>query len=518
MLVPSNAHEPFHSSSDAERFIQAALDALSAHIALLDENATIIAVNQAWRDFADCNGLPRSSAYGLGKNYLEVCDSASWHNSDEAPLVALGLRDVMRGVLNDFELEYPCHSPTQQRWFVARVSRFEWDGHPRLIVAHQNVTELKLIQQALSQSQRRIEAILNNVNNGIITVDPLGIIRTANRAAARIFGYDDGELVGLPLMRLLGGEFRGAETFRQLNGELGHELRVHRADGRTVPIYFSLNELRLDDGSVYTCIIQDITYRKQMEEYVIEQERMRLALEKERDMRALKNRFLSMMSHELRTPLASISLSYDMLKKYGSISTPEEREQALDNIQVQVNLLKEMIGDVMTLSRGDSEGFQIAAEGCDLITYCRDVLEEFQFHYHHTHRVEFECDLPKLRAEIDRKLLRRALTNLISNAIKYSPRGGLVLFRLSREADQAVIEIRDEGIGIPPEDQARLFEPFYRARNTDSIPGTGLGLAITRQMVELHNGTLSFVSRVGVGTSFIIQLPLRQPPLHLFQG
>ncbi|MCS6836875.1 MAG: ATP-binding protein [Anaerolineae bacterium] len=518
MLVPSNAHEPFHSSSDAERFVQAVLDALSAHIALLDESGTIIAVNQAWRDFADCNGLPRSSAYGLGSNYLAICNSASWHSANEAPLVALGLRDVMRGNLSDFELEYPCHSPTEQRWFVARVSRFEWDERVRIIVAHQNITELKRAQQELSRSQRRIEAILNNVNNGIITVDTQGIIRTANRAAARIFGYAEDTLPGLPLVRLLGGEFRGAEIFRHLNGELGHELRGLRADGSVIPIYFSLSELCLDDGGIYTCIIQDITYRKQMEEQAIEQERMRLALEKERDMRALKNRLLSMMSHELRTPLASISLSYDMLKKYGSVSTPEEREQALDNIQIQLNLLKEMIGDVMTLSRGDSDGFQIAAEDCDLITYCRDVLEEFQFHHHHTHRIEFECNFPALRAEIDRKLLRRALTNLINNAIKYSPRGGLVLLRLSCEGEQAIIEIRDEGIGIPPEDQSRLFEPFYRARNTENIPGTGLGLAIARQMVELHSGTLSFASRVGVGTSFTIRLPLRQPLPRLFYG
>jgi len=515
MLVPSSTHESYHSPSEAERYIQAALDALSAHIALLDEHGTIVAVNQAWRDFADRNGLPHSSHYGLGSNYLEVCDKASWDGAVEAPLVALGLRDIIRGTLDSFELEYPCHSPTEERWFVTRVSRFEWYNHKRLIVAHQNVTELKRVQQALSQSKHRIEAILNNVNNGILTVDLCGIIQTANRAAARLFGYDDEALVGQPLVRLLGWEFQGAATFRQLNGERGHELRGLRADGSAIPIYFSLNELQLDDDSVYTCIIQDMTYRKHMEEQAVEKERMRLALEKEREMRALKNRFLSMMSHELRTPLASISLSYDMLKKYGSISTEEEREQALDNIHVQVDLLKEMIGDVLTLSRGDSEGFQIAAESCDMITYCRDVLEEFQFHYHHSHRVEFACEAHQLRAEIDRKLLRRALTNLISNAIKYSPQGGLVLFHLSQEGDELVMSISDEGIGIPPEDQARLFEPFHRARNTDNIPGTGLGLAITRQMVELHNGTLHFSSRVGVGTNFVIRLPLVQPPPHL---
>jgi PAS domain S-box-containing protein len=510
LLVPSNSHEPYNTPQrEAERFVQSALDAMSAHIAILDEGASVIAVNRAWREFADHNGYTGTN-YGVGTNYLTVCDHATRRNSSEAALVSLGIREIMNGKLDEFEMEYPCNSPQQKRWFVVRVSRFEWYGHMRFIVAHQNISELKLIQVEQTQSKRRLEAILNNVNNGILTVDPKGMIRTANRAAARIFDYTLDELLSLPLVALIDEEFQGQVSFRRLSGEYGHELRGKHSDGSIFPIYVTLNELRLDEGNLYTCIIQDITLRKQIENEQMEKERIALALEKERELRELKNRFLSMMSHELRTPLSSISLSYDMLKKYGEVSTPEEREQALDNIHVQVEVLKEMITDVMTLSRGEADGFKIATEDSDLITYCRDVVEEFQFHYHHSHQVDFECDIPVLRAEIDRKLLRRALTNLLTNAIKYTPMGGRVLFRLYVEGKEAFMEVSDSGIGIPPEDQARLFEPFHRALNVDNIPGTGLGLPITKQVMEQHNGAVSFTSELGRGTSFTLRLPLRQ--------
>jgi signal transduction histidine kinase len=250
-----------------------------------------------------------------------------------------------------------------------------------------------------------------------------------------------------------------------------------------------------------------MTLRKRMEVEALERQRLQIALEKERELRELKNRFLSMMSHELRTPLASIRLSYDMLHKYGTVSTEEERQQALDNIHTQVGYLADMVTDVSTLSRSESKGFAPMLEDTDLITYCRDVVEEFQFNYIRTHQIEFECDERVLRVPIDRKLLRRALTNLLSNAIKYSPQGGFVGFTLARHGKSAVIKVSDNGIGIPPEDHAHLFEPFHRARNASTIPGTGLGLPITRQAVELHGGSISFVTGSS-GTTFTIRLPL----------
>lgn len=519
LLIPSNSKsnsktnakvspkQSHATKSEAEHFVQSALDALSAHVAILDDTGHIIGVNKAWQQFALANGF-KSENFGIGMNYLSVCDTATRYNSKDAPQVSRGIRDIINGHVAEFQIEYPCHSPVERRWFVVRVSRFDWYGDVRLIVAHQNVSELKRVQLELSESKRRLEAIMNNINNGIITIDPHGVIETANRAAAYIFGYDRAEMVGIHLSQLITEPFDGKKTFKRLNGEYGHEITGQRKDGSMFPIYLALNELKLDGGSLYTCIIQDITYRKRMEAEIIERERVTVALEKERELRDLKNRFLRMMAHELNTPLASISLSYDMLKKYKHVSTEEENEQALENIHVQAENLRDMVKDVMTLSRSEAEGLTIDAEDADLITYCRDVVEEFQFTYHRTHQVEFECPDRIIRAPIDRKLLRRAFTNLLSNAIKYSPKGGRVLFALHKNGDHAVIAVTDSGIGIPLEDQPRLFQPFHRAGNVDNLPGTGLGLAITKQTIELHSGTIEFDSEPGKGTTFTLRLPL----------
>ncbi|MEM9955681.1 MAG: PAS domain-containing sensor histidine kinase [Chloroflexota bacterium] len=511
MLIPSDSRDNFSGTSgEAEAFVQSALDALSAHIAILDEHGSIIGVNAAWQLFADSNGLSDPN-YGIGTNYLAVCDISAKRRSRDAIMVASGIRDIMNGGMDEFQLEYPCHSPTEKRWFVVRISRFDWYDDARIIVAHQNVTELKRVQIELSESKRRIEAVIDNVNNGIVAINRKGFIQTANRASARIFGYQLDELIGLHLRDLMTETLKDEQSFYRLNGQHGHEITGVRKDGEHFPMYFSLNRLELDDGAIYTCIIQDITYRKRMETEIIERERMQVALDKERELRSLKNRFLSMMGHELNTPLASINLSYDMLKKYGDVSTPEENEQALDNIQQQVGHLRDMVKDVMTLSRSEAEGLSVDAEQLNLVTYCQDIVEEFHFIHSKTHSVDFECDIKKLMAQIDRRILRRALTNLLSNAIKYSPNGQTVTLSLIVDdaQEQAIIKVKDTGMGIPEEDHARLFEPFHRATNVDNLPGTGLGLAIVKQAIELHNGTITFETVMGEGTTFIIVLPLQ---------
>ncbi|MGJ3238650.1 MAG: PAS domain-containing sensor histidine kinase [Anaerolineae bacterium] len=510
MLIPSDSRHDYNDISDeAEEFVQSALNALSAHIAILDTEGRIIGVNAAWQNFADHNGY-QDPSYGIGTNYLEVCDASAKLKSKDATIVARGIRDIIQGRVREFQLEYPCHSPTERRWFVVRVSRFEWYDQLRVIVAHQNVSELKRVQIELAESKSRIEAIIDNVNNGIITVNSRGMIETANRAAARIFGYQLEEMSELHITDLTTERFDNESAFHKLNGQYGHEITGMRKDGKNFPMYFSLNRLKLDDGAIYTCIIQDITYRKRMESEIIERERMQVALDKERELRVLKNRFLSMMGHELNTPLASISLSYDMLKKYADVSTPEENEQALDNIHQQVGHLRDMVKDVMTLSRAESEGLDMTAERVNLITYCQDIVEEFHFIHSKTHSVDFECDTSEIFARIDQRMLRRVFTNLLSNAIKYSPKGETVLFRLRLDSENAlaIIEVSDKGIGIPEEDHTRLFEPFHRAINADKLPGTGLGLAIAKQAIELHNGTIDFSTELNVGTTFIITLPL----------
>lgn len=506
--MPSDAHQaPILNRDDAELFIQSLLDALAGHVAILNEHGEIIAVNAAWREFAAQNGFA-TNEFGLGSNYLEVCDQASTLKTADATSIASAIRQITLGQMSEFQMEYPCHSPIQRRWFVARVSRFMWYNQVRIIVLHQNVSELKLAQVELAQGKRRLEAILDNVNNGILTVNTQGRVLSLNHAAATIFGATGLELMDCNLSSLLIDFQASSETFRQLSGTEPQETQGRRRSGELFPLALSINEIRLDGELAYTCIVEELTQRRQADENRLAHERMTATLEKEREIRDIKNSFLSMMSHELRTPLTSIGLSHDILKKYGAVSSAEERDQALDNIRIQVDYLAEMVSDVLMLSRFEADGFQIDLEDTDLITYCRNVVEEFQLNYHKSHRVQFECEERILIVPIDRKLLRRALTNLLSNAIKYSPAGGRVLFELAREHECAVIRVTDSGIGIPSEDQTHLFQPFHRATNVKNLPGTGLGLPVTKQMVELHHGSIRFVSTEQIGTTFTVCLPL----------
>ena len=160
------------SGEKTENFVRAALDAISAHVAILDEKGVILEVNAAWRQFAEDNGFS-GTQYGIGMNYLDVCQRAS---DPEARIAAEGIRAVMDQQQDEFYLEYPCCGPHSQRWYVMRVTRFVWDDDLRLIVAHQEITELKNVELQLVASNKRLEAILNNVASGIITMDASGEI------------------------------------------------------------------------------------------------------------------------------------------------------------------------------------------------------------------------------------------------------------------------------------------------------------------------------------------------------
>jgi len=501
MLLPLDSdNQQMHP--EVETFIQSALDALSTHIAIINETGEIIGVNAAWKQFAIDN-LLQHPTYGIGLNYFAVCEHSAKLGSPKAQDIYEGLRGVVTGHIPEFEMEYPCHSPTEKRWFIMRVSRFFWKNNIRVVVSHQNISELRRSQNQVQESKERIQAVLDNIANAVLTILPDGKIETCNPAAARIFQYDQDVLVTLSITDLMMVPFN-----TELVGEQGHELVGKRSDKSLFPMYFSLNRMILNNETSYIAIIQDLTQFKQMQAEIHEKEQIRVTLQKERELRDLKDRVLSMMSHELKTPLASIRLSHDLLKRYGDRATDDEKAQYLDNIIEQVEHLSEMVSDVLTLGKSDRVEQGFTTEPTDLITYCRNVVESFQINHYQTHQFEFECPDLTITAEFDKKLLRRALTNLIGNAIKYSPDGGTIHFKLWKNDTHAMIQVIDSGIGIPNEDNDYLFTAFHRASNVGGLPGTGLGLAITKQIIDLHDGGITLESEVGVGTKVTLHLPL----------
>ena len=161
---------------DAERFAYATLDALSEHVAVLDTQGTVIAVNRAWREFAGANSLS-VEGLGEGSNYFAACLSATGKGAEDATRFADGLRAVISGASEEFSLEYPCHSPTQQRWFIARATRFEFEGEVRAVVTHANITTRKLAEEAI----RFQSHLLDTVEQAVIATDLNGTIIYWNR-------------------------------------------------------------------------------------------------------------------------------------------------------------------------------------------------------------------------------------------------------------------------------------------------------------------------------------------------
>jgi signal transduction histidine kinase len=254
---------------------------------------------------------------------------------------------------------------------------------------------------------------------------------------------------------------------------------------------------------------QEISDRKQAEEQLRGLEfDLREALAQEKELGELKSRIISTISHEYRTPLTTIASSAEILQAYRHKLDESKQLKHFERIQASVNHMTALVNDVLFLSRAEFEKLEFQPEPIDLVSFFSDLVDELQVGVGEAHHLTFTSNGACKQFEVDAKLLRQILTNLISNAIKYSPNGGTVSIQLSCQDNQVIFQVSDEGIGIPPEDQGHLFESFSRARNVGTIQGTGLGLSIVKKCVDLHAGQIAVKSEVGVGTTFSVILPL----------
>jgi signal transduction histidine kinase len=246
-----------------------------------------------------------------------------------------------------------------------------------------------------------------------------------------------------------------------------------------------------------------------------EQHELRLALNHESELRDVRSKFVSMLSHEFRTPLASIQTSLDLLDQYSERMPDEDKAKRYKRMRSQIKEVTELLDEALILMKNDTVGLDFHPENVDVIALCKSVVEQIRQNDEQQHEFVCETDLSELYVNVDPKLLRYAMRNLMTNAVKYSPPDSTISVSLSFENQQLVIRVSDQGIGIPKAEQKRVFETFFRAANAHDLPGTGLGLAITKQAVDLHNGALELESTVGVGTTFTMKLPLQAQPLSV---
>ena len=222
----------------------------------------------------------------------------------------------------------------------------------------------------------------------------------------------------------------------------------------------------------------------------------------------LKSQYLCMAAHEFSNPLAAIKLGTEILKYYGDQMPEQKKQNQIKRIESAMKTLTHLLEEILTLGQAESGKLECNPAQMDVVSFCQEQVAVMQLSAPEQHTLTFSTDSEHRVACLDEKLLWHLLNNLLSNAIKYSPAGGVVSLRLCWEEDTICFRVQDQGIGIPIEAQAKLFEPFHRAKNVGKIPGTGLGLAIVKQCVDLHGGKINVESAVGQGTTFVIRLPI----------
>lgn len=229
-------------------------------------------------------------------------------------------------------------------------------------------------------------------------------------------------------------------------------------------------------------------------------------LEQTQSLSELRFRFFSMASHELRTPLSIILLSSESLQINQDQLTEDQKQANIQRIHLTARRMSQQITDLLMLTRAEVKQLEFQPELCDLEPFCQQILDEMQLGV--SQPIQFTNTGQSTQAFVDKKLLQSLLTNLLSNAAKYSPPESPIHFHLSCDTNTAMFQIRDRGIGIPIAEQSQVSQPFYRGSNVGKVTGTGLGLAVVKTCVELHRGEWAIESQPGEGTTVMVALPL----------
>ena len=353
-------------------------------------------------------------------------------------------------------------------------------------------------EQALSEAQGRVGAMLEAIPDGVITFDDRGLIESCNPAAQAIFGCGAVRLLGQPVadllpdiddLRLAPPEGAGQEAVRR------RLIDAQRLDGSTFPLEVSWRQLRHKGRRLHLCVLRDLGEQQRVER--------------------MKRDFVSVVSHELRTPLTSIRGALALLSDGSGEPLPEASHRLVLMAARNCERLVDLVNDILDLDRMQAGLLVIEPDVHDIVRLLRDSLRT-TLGFARLYKVPLMMprhDGP-VWVSVDSRRMAQVMGNLLSNAIKFSPAGREVMVMLRPGGPECTIEVIDHGPGIPAEFRDRLFEPFAQADATDTRArgGSGLGLSITRSLVERMGGRLAFACPPGGGTVFSVTLPTVPAP------
>ncbi len=531
----------------SQQFLRFTLDALTAEIAILDESGVILAVNAARERFARENEQA-SGGVGTGVNYLEVCDRSRGECAADAHAVAKGIRSVIAGEVLEFQREYPCHSPTQRRWYVVNVTRFEAQGARRIVVAHSDVTQRKLAEERLRVCDTAIKA----VSQGVIIAGPDRLILTANSAFTAITGYSEGEIVGRNCKFLQGPltEPRTVAAIREAQQnvtDFAGEILNYRKDGTAFWNEMTVSPVRDELGQLthFIGITRDISARKEAEGQVEKLHRQLVEVSRYAGMAEVATSVLHNVGNVLNSVNVSATLVGDRLRKTKTANLAKvaalfqehaadlpgffthdaraaqlpgylelfarhltsEREDVLTEIErlrKNVDHIKDIVA--MQQSYAKVSGTAEIVKPADLI---EDTLRMNAGSLDH-HAIEVLREIGEVPSiEVDKHKVLQVLINFVRNAKYACDDSGRVdkriILRVGCREGRVLFSVVDNGVGILPENLKRIFNHGF----TTKKDGHGFGLHSGANAAREMGGNVSVHSDgPGCGATFTLELPI----------
>jgi PAS domain S-box-containing protein len=370
-------------------------------------------------------------------------------------------------------------------------------------MAKEHLTKQNSATRSTFEQQAEAEALFTSIGDGAISTDEFGRITRVNPVAQVILGYDEAELVGewFP-KKIVAVNADGAVvnlidrpiTRAFLTGKAIYEKMYYRTkDNRIIPVATNVSPILLNDipiGAVE--VFRDITLEQEVDR--------------------MKSEFISLASHQLRTPLSAIKTYSHMLVDGYMGEVNDTQKKSLRTIISAANRMNELISTLLNITRMESGSIAVTPKLLQVDILCEDVIKELNLLA--TERdvnLQFKTVGPRPKtARTDNLILKEVVSNLVSNAIKYTPEGGDVILKVRSRPNELLITVSDTGWGIPKQSQGQIFSKFFRAQNIvkRETTGTGLGLYLVKGLVDALGGKIWFKSSEGTGTTFYVTVPI----------
>jgi signal transduction histidine kinase len=492
----------------AQRFAQSTLDAMTEQICVLDGAGAIVAFNAAWQTFSERNGgVPESVL--LGSNYLRVCDAATSADCPEAATFAAGLRQVLSGGTQQFTMDYACHSPEEQRWFLARATRFEEGGEVCVVVAHQDVSALKRVEEQLRLTTGRLEATIASTKVSLSCQDGDLRFTWVHNAAhdvheASILGKRDRDLTERPAEGEAVEEIK-REVLRT-GQRVEREVTLHHGG---CPYVYDLviEPLQGPGGStvgVRTAAL-DVTDRKREVTARLDLQERLARVERS----AAVGTLVAGVAHEINNPLTVVMAGLDFVQEKLAEEAPVAGGEAqgealalLGDAAVGARRIRDVVAALRLIAPGRSQAAAPVAalrRTLDLaLALAGRALAPCE---------AVETDLPPLpELALPAADLVQVLTNLLINAGQArGDRPNRVTVCASQAGPWVEVQVRDTGVGMAPAVRARAFEAFFSTKGVGE--GKGLGLSVAQGIVQAAGGTIDIESVQGAGTCVTFRVP-----------